>query len=1335
MMVDSTIAVTWDTGRPSLANRGSSIPLPDVVGRFEPSLLSTQQRHVLQRVLDGSNVVVRAVAGAGKTRTALTTAIAYLQRELPRRQDLAVVMIAYNRRLRQECCELVQRDVPSPYRERIHVHTYYSLSASLFGLPPQVRQPPPPGSGAPNDDSESFDESLRWASTASVPLRALKVDGRSTHIGLLILDEVQDMTDVHHAFIVNLLVQLSMLRAPSAKAPTMMLVGDPCQLVYGYRSASARYMMYANDVFRREDADQVAIINPAPFEVCHLNESYRVSPEVAKWVNDNLNPILLAPQYPAWADTEAARLHVEWWGDGIVGRAERTPAVEELVWKPTMWGEGGDPDDDVNSLSSATARQKAEAVRQVDPAVLSRVNGLCREFGGENVAILSLSVKQPKGDAQKLAAAMDFTTSLTVNGKRLREGAVDVTSITSFKGLERDVIILLGFDSRYEALYNDDPSALLNQFYVGATRARKRLVVVRPLTASRYATVRSHSLFRYDTLSDEQKSAVDVITLERANVVVNAVAGSGKTRTALTAVVEWLRTTPVETCSAASQNTDQRDQAHHSVNTAGVVPRWRYNERAVVCAYNKRLERDMSEQATDRMPAEARNQVRISTIHALANGFFFPTPREIKDETLREIVTQRIPMKFQPNVGLVIIDEAQDLTPELVGFLRYFLAALPRPPQLVVSGDIFQLLYAKRGASAHLLLSPEDTWKDPATQRPLYRVPTPTTSHDVGGPAWYRVRLSVSYRITHEMANFINACVNPCNMSKVPKYNAYWQTHGDRISTMWGDGIHAAPTREPAPGSVEVLEILPQGGREAVAELLQREFATFGEHESAVIGFTVKAQTPLRVLANLLPTQTWAFLDSSGGADSAVVEDQRRNGQRPEEKNKRVAATLHQFKGLERELVVFVGFDAYYEFSNVAQEVESLFNSMYVALTRARKRLIVVRWTDLYYATHPTRWNLEELGPGSPDELRKDINVTDLVRKLRVDRNYHHHDHEDSVITVTDVAEVDPKVFFQPRDVYIPGMENSRGEETRENIAALYGVAVEMRVATLLCEGKVALSDPQLRPYAGCRREFADAHQRVVRELGLRRFATESEWADFLPFAHVIHVNDSSACYAWNQQKSYNFAQAPKQKLTTAFENAVHLLYAALFGENDEQRRELLALPPLAFDEKLRRLAILHRTGRLTLQRTIRHEVHEPQDFRVLVATGIEGAFDYILEPLKLSPDELRTRFHIAEKDMELACVQPRRCIIAELKVTRETTAHHRLQLACYGALQAAHTVTTVWPEMFLLYATAAKLQRLEVNRTPGEFIAGVVKLALPDANESVANKNWKPLREYRHQP
>jgi len=106
--------------------------------------------------------------------------------------------------------------------------------------------------------------------------------------------------------------------------------------------------------------------------------------------------------------------------------------------------------------------------------------------------------------------------------------------------------------------------------------------------------------------------------------------------------------------------------------------------------------------------------------------------------------------------------------------------------QFMLVGDTFQMVYGYQGAKLAFFRTPEIAFKG-------------LQANDV----WVRKRLTVSYRITHEMARWVNENLDPKSIQFA--FPEWYRKSGQWIAEEWGSGIRAAPPREPAPESVEMV--------------------------------------------------------------------------------------------------------------------------------------------------------------------------------------------------------------------------------------------------------------------------------------------------------------------------------------------------------------------------------------------------------------------------------------------------------------------------------------------------------------------------------------------------
>lgn len=199
------------------------------------------------------------------------------------------------------------------------------------------------------------------------------------------------------------------------------------------------------------------------------------------------------------------------------------------------------------------------------------------------------------------------------------------------------------------------------------------------------------------SISDEQKNIIDNIR-NKSNIIVNAVAGSGKTTT-----VCWIGKTFPEM-------------------------------NILLLTYNRKLKN------------ETKNRVKINNIKNIHvhnfHSFCFnnwdvcgSTDQIIHD--VLDIDSDDSP-EFEYN--LIIIDEIQDMTYLYYSLVKHIIKSSKFPPQLCVLGDVNQTIYDFNGADsryltlANILLNLNDY-------------------------SWTTCQLSTSYRLTSRLTDFINNVV------------------------------------------------------------------------------------------------------------------------------------------------------------------------------------------------------------------------------------------------------------------------------------------------------------------------------------------------------------------------------------------------------------------------------------------------------------------------------------------------------------------------------------------------------------------------------------------------
>lgn len=395
--------------------------------------LSDEQKKVVDCVTAKNNVVVIAKAGAGKTTTSLQVA-----KEFYKQHKEKTLLLTYNANLKKETRN---RILELRLDLEVEAHNYHALAIKYFC------------DGAPNDTV--IHAAMQKNSIYPLPY------------GLIIIDESQDINPLYCQFIQHVLKNCQ-------KPPVLLMLGDPFQQIYRFASADCKYMHEPDTFFR-------PYIHSSPFQILHMNTSYRISHEMAAYVNENLSPLSLRfalsdKVWEEWGPTLTA-----WWGDGIRANPNRPLDPDSVIY------------------------QKVKIHTPAGVTEIKKISQLLNEYGQEQVALLSKStgssspinrvIEQLSRTAQENWSVLSGSNGSggSANKQLLMQGKAVVSTIHQFKGLERDGIVVIGLDSFWEQKISDsnidEHLDLFNLFYVAATRAKKKLIIWN-LTQKSYVTIR-----------------------------------------------------------------------------------------------------------------------------------------------------------------------------------------------------------------------------------------------------------------------------------------------------------------------------------------------------------------------------------------------------------------------------------------------------------------------------------------------------------------------------------------------------------------------------------------------------------------------------------------------------------------------------------------------------------------------------------------------------------------------------------------------------------------------------------------------------------------------------
>jgi hypothetical protein len=345
-------------------------------------------------------------------------------------------------------------------------------------------------------------------------------------------------------------------------------------------------------------------------------------------------------------------------------------------------------------------------------------------------------------------------------------------------------------------------------------------------------------------ISEEQQNIISLVS-DGFNVQVDAVAGSGKTTTSL---------------YIAKNNSFKK---------------------ILLLTYNAKLKIETRDKTVNLNITN----MEVHSYHAFCVKYF--NHKAFKDNEILTLLKKKVKPLQKFYYDIIIIDEAQDMNPTYYELVLYIYQILEMKPQLIIMGDRKQSIYAFNKADNRFL----------------------TFAHKIyeSTNLWKNASLSVSYRITKQMASFLNECCNGA-------LNIISNKPGVLVKYV------ICNTFEYKPAS-EIENYLLMGYKPEQIFILAPSVKTEG--------------SPIRHLANRLTQRGIPIYVPT--SDEEKLDEDILNG-------KIVFSTFHQVKGLERDVVVVYNFDdSYFEFyAKDVQDKTIIPNTLYVAITRAKKSLTVI---------------------------------------------------------------------------------------------------------------------------------------------------------------------------------------------------------------------------------------------------------------------------------------------------------------------------------------------------------------------------------------------------------
>tara|TARA_B100001094_G_scaffold333212_1_gene409543 strand:+ start:9968 stop:12223 length:2256 start_codon:yes stop_codon:yes gene_type:complete len=367
------------------------------------------------------------------------------------------------------------------------------------------------------------------------------------------------------------------------------------------------------------------------------------------------------------------------------------------------------------------------------------------------------------------------------------------------------------------------------------------------------STYPSSNAFRKRSLASpsfEQKKIINSL-LNGKSVIVDAVAGSGKTTTIL-----W-------------------------------IAKAFKNKKLLMLTYNRRL-RDETREKTNKLFI---NNLNVFTYHGFVSRYF-TNNNDTACKTDVDMVKMLNIDKLKADFGydLVIIDEAQDMTPLYCKLVSKIInKSTTFPNNMVLLGDCHQSIYDFQGADSRFLSGADKIFNQYTN--------------------WDKLTLSESFRITADMALFMNKVVLDDNRIKSSKHLV------EKPKYFVCDIFDNNETNV---AFVEIKNILQEQSPDTIF----------------ILAPSVKSnKSPLRVLAQLVGTLNVPIFVPANDEDK--LDDDIIKG-------KIVFSTYHSTKGLERDNVFVFNFDeSYFNYYEKEAPRYKCPNALYVALTRAKNKLFI----------------------------------------------------------------------------------------------------------------------------------------------------------------------------------------------------------------------------------------------------------------------------------------------------------------------------------------------------------------------------------------------------------
>lgn len=377
--------------------------------------ISNEQLNIVEN-LANHNVIVESVAGSGKTTCNLYIAKKYL--------DKSILLLTYNAKLKMETREKVNKlNLPN-----IETHSYHSFCVKYY-----------------NHKCFTDYQIISILKSNTNPLKKFSYD-------IIILDESQDMSPLYYELVCKIIQD-------NNKPIQICLLGDRAQSIYDFNRADARFIICADKIFK---------FNNLPWTRLKLTESYRITSEMAEFINCCLfdNKIIksnkktnIKPKYiitNVYEETIESRSFIE-----IKNLLKQYKPEEIFILAPSV-------------------RSEKTPVRQLENLI--------------KTALKNIPVYVPISDEEKL-------------DEEILRNKLVFSTFHQAKGLERKAVMVFNFDDSYFKFYkkDKDPKVCPNEIYVASTRALEQILFIHHYNNDYLPFLNKNNLNKYTNLIQDEK--------------------------------------------------------------------------------------------------------------------------------------------------------------------------------------------------------------------------------------------------------------------------------------------------------------------------------------------------------------------------------------------------------------------------------------------------------------------------------------------------------------------------------------------------------------------------------------------------------------------------------------------------------------------------------------------------------------------------------------------------------------------------------------------------------------------------------------------------------------